>query len=257
MSITTWQAQLRDNVTGVRARIAEAARRAGRSPDDVRLVGVTKYVGADVLRELVRAGVGDLGESRVQQLVARAADCGPADLDWPGATPPAAEALPRWHMIGHLQRNKVGQLLGRARIVHSLDSQRLLRALEEQACRLGVLVDAFVEVNVSGEASKQGVSVDEAGPLIESAAGSSCVRLRGLMTMAPYDPEPEASRTVYARLRELLERLRTRGVAPATCVHLSMGMSQDYGVAVEEGATFVRVGSALFAGLPNTDPRAN
>lgn len=257
MSATTWQAQLHDNVAAVRARIAEAASRAGRSPNEVRLVGVTKYVGADVLRELIRTGVSDLGESRVQQLVARATDCGSAAPDWPTGPAENAAPSPRWHMIGHLQRNKVGQLLSRARILHSLDSLRLLKTLEEQATRMDVSVDAFLEVNVSGEASKQGVTAKETDPLIEAVAGCSRVRLRGLMTMAPYDPDPEASRAIYARLRELLEQLQARGVAPETCVHLSMGMSQDYAVAVEEGATFVRVGSALFTGLPSEDPRAH
>ena len=139
--------RLRGNLAVVRARIAAAAGRAGRTPDEVRLVAVTKYVGTDVIRALVALGVPDIGESRVQQLVERAQVCGPPVTDWPGDAPDPA-AGPRWHMIGHLQRNKVKPLLGAARIVHSLDSERLAEALAQQAAAAGICVDVLIEVNV-------------------------------------------------------------------------------------------------------------
>ncbi len=246
--------RLRENLAGVRARIVAAAGRAGRSPDEVRLVAVTKYVGPDVIRALVALGVPDIGESRVQQLVERARVCGPAVTGWPGDAPDPA-SVPRWHMIGHLQRNKVKPLLGAARIVHSLDSERLAEALEQQAAAAGLGVDVLIEVNVPGEATKTGIAADVVAPLAECVGRCPHLRLRGLMTMAPYDPNPEASRPHFARLRALLADLRQRGVVGPLCAHLSMGMSQDYAVAVEEGATLVRVGSALFEGLPTTDPR--
>ncbi len=251
---TNWQEQLRDNLARVRDTLAHAAHRRGRDPRHVRLVAVTKYVAPSVLRKVLQAGVPDLGESHVQQLVARAQECHPPRLDWPAADE-AADARPRWHMIGHLQRNKVKALLPYARIVHSLDSPRLAQAIEQQATALDARVDVLIEVNVAGEASKTGLAPDAVPPLIAAVAACPHLCLRGLMTMAPYAPDPEMARPCFARLRELLEQYRSAGLVGADCVHLSMGMSQDYPVAVEEGATLVRVGSALFEGLPTSDPR--
>jgi PLP dependent protein len=249
MGPSAWKERLRANLALVREKIAQAAGRAGRSPADVRLIAVTKYADIEVVREVLAAGVADLGESHVQQLAERAGQCGPARLDWPGDDSPGEGNRPRWHMIGHLQRNKVKLLLPHARLIHSLDSQRLAETLEQQAVQLGGLADVLIEVNVSGEGSKQGVAPDAVAALAVAVGGCPHLRLRGLMTMAPYDPNPETARPHFARLRELLERLRTDGVTGPLCRELSMGMSQDYVVAVEEGATFVRVGSALFEGL--------
>lgn len=240
--------RLGQNLADLRANIAEAARRSGRTPDDVRLVAVTKYVGPDTIRALLDAGVRDLGENRVQQLSDRAQALGAADFDL--LTPPdQAEALPRWHMIGHLQRNKVKVLLRHTRVLHSLDSARLALEIEKQAARLDRPVDAFLEFNVAGEQAKSGAALAEAPALAETVAQCPHIRLYGLMTMPPFDPDPEAARPHFARLRELLEQLRRRGAVGPECLHLSMGMTNDYTVAIEEGATFVRVGSALFAGV--------
>ncbi len=251
---TDWQQQLRDNLARVQGTLAEAAQRRGRDPRSVRLVAVTKYVALPVLREVLVAGVSDIGESHVQQLVARARECEPPRLHWPEANEPA-EARPRWHMIGHLQRNKVKILLPYARLIHSLDSPRLAQAIEQQAAVLDARMDVLIEVNVVGEASKTGIGPDAVPPLIEALAACPHLCLRGLMTMTPYDPHPEAARPCFVRLRDLLERCRFSGLVGPECVQLSMGMSQDYAVAVEEGATLVRVGSALFEGLPSADPR--
>ncbi len=249
-----WQARLRSNVAHVRQVVAAACARVGRPAAEVTLVGVTKYVSVDVIRALVAVGVTDIGESRVQQLAARAAECGAARLDWPDLAAGGGGG-PRWHMIGHLQRNKIKALLPHARILHSVDSERLAASVAEHAAALGVSVDAFVEVNMSGEDSKEGVAPDDVAALLGAMEKFAALRVRGLMTMAPYNEDPEASRPHFARMRALLDRLRSSGDAGPDCVHLSMGMSQDYGVAVEEGATFIRVGAALFAGLATTDPR--
>lgn len=245
-----WKARLRANIALVRGNIAQAAARAGRDPQSVRLIAVTKYVSLEVLRETLAAGIVDLGESHVQQLAERAQACGVTRFDWPGDEHAGIDGRPRWHMIGHLQRNKVKLLLPHTRLIHSLDSQRLAETLEQHAAQLGVPIDALIEVNVSGEASKHGVAPEAVAEL--AAATMSCphLRLRGLMTMAPYDPDSETARPHFARLRDLLERSRTAGTVGPLCAELSMGMSQDYAVAVEEGATFVRVGSALFDGFP-------
>lgn len=251
--------RLRDNLARVRETIADACRRAGRDPAAVRLVAVTKYVDLDMIGALLDVGVHELGENRVQQLVQRAERVGATTAELfgpepegfgPGDRPPGASAaVPRWHMIGHLQRNKVKTLLGHTRIIHSLDSPRLAREVQKVAEARDLMVDAFVEVNVAEEESKYGVAVPEVEVVAEAVGTCDRIRLRGLMTMAPFDPDPEAARPHFARLRELLERLRQGGAVGPDCTHLSMGMTQDYGVAVEEGATFVRIGSALYEGV--------
>ncbi len=239
---TNWRATLADNLAQVRAEMAQAAARAGRSAADVRLVAVTKYVELPVLRALLDLGVQDLGENRVQQLTQRAAAL---------ASDPAAR--PRWHMIGHLQRNKVRALLGACRMIHSLDSRRLADELEVEAQRSGRDVDVLIEVNVSGEQSKQGLTESAVGDLCEHLGRLSRLRLRGLMTMAPLVDDPQRVRPCFAKLRELLWELRRRGVVEADCRELSMGMTQDYVQAIEEGATLVRVGSALFRNVAATE----
>jgi PLP dependent protein len=239
--------RLRTNLACVREHVGEACRRAGRRDIDVTLVAVTKYVAVDAIRGLLELGVTDIGESRPQQLVARAAELAAAADALPGA--------PIWHLIGHLQRNKIKLLLPHARMIHSLDSERLAEALHEQALGAAQSVDAFLEVNVAGERSKSGIAPELAAPLAEAIRRWPTIRLRGLMTMAPYDPDPETSRPFFARLRELLASLRQAGAVAPECIGLSMGMSQDYAIAVEEGATHIRVGSALFEGLPSSDPR--
>ena len=252
-----WSARLHHNLAQVRQNIAAACARVGRQPSEICLVAVTKYVDLPIIRELLLAGVADLGENRVQQLSRRAEALG-ARLDgWPepvaaaggSGTAPAPPA-PRWHMIGHLQRNKVRQVLRHVRIIHSLDSLRLAAEVDRVAAELDARVDALVEVNVSGEQSKSGVPAAEAEALIEGLRDRPRIRLRGLMTMAPFDPDPEHARPFFAELREMAAGLRQRGVVGPEFVHLSMGMTQDYTVAIEEGATLVRVGSALFEGLP-------
>lgn len=247
MPVTDVNERMRDNLTRVRATIAQACRRSDRDPADVRLVAVTKYAELDTVRALLAAGVRELGENRVQQLTSRAAAVGAADLGL--FDPHPTEALPRWHMIGHLQRNKVKVLLRHTRILHSLDSARLARELEKQAEGLEVTVDAFLELNVAGEQAKSGAPVDQAGTIAQAVSDCPHIRLHGLMTMPPFDPDPEAARPHFVRLRELLEQLQRGGAVGPECVHLSMGMTIDYPVAVEEGATFVRIGSALFEGV--------
>jgi len=252
-----WAGRLRENLARVRQTIVDACARSGRDPNEVCLVAVTKYVSLPVIRELLAAGVANVGESRVQQLVPRAAAFGSRLDGWPervaaagGQPAPAAAAPPRWHMIGHLQRNKVRQLLSQARIIHSLDSVRLAAEVDCVAEELDARVDALIEVNVSGEASKYGIEPAKLEVLLELMRAYEHITLRGLMTMAPFDPDPEHARPCFARLRETLARLREIGAAGSQFAHLSMGMTQDYAVAIEEGATLVRVGSALFDGIP-------
>lgn len=243
--------RLRESVRRVRERLAAACARAGRPADAARLVAVTKYVPEAVVAQLLACGVRDLGENQVQQLAARAERLGSAarglDDEGPGT--------PRWHMIGHLQRNKVRALLPVCRIVHSVDSERLLEELRRRAETLDATVDVLLEVNVAGEASKQGIAPAAAPRLAEAAGRCGRLRVRGLMTMAPLNPDPEAARPHFAALRGLLEALRRSGAVGPECRELSMGMSQDFEVAAEEGATLVRVGSVLFEGVGERDAR--
>lgn len=240
------RALLRQNLERVRARIAAAGARSGRNPLDVRLVAVTKYVDEGVIRDLLAVGAVDLGENRVQQLAQRVEQLGgqAVRLDEP---PKPGE--PRWHMIGHLQRNKVKALLKHCSIVHSLDSVRLAEELHARASELGRTIDVLLEINVAGEAAKTGAGHAEAEALAAATSAMPALRVRGLMTMAPLDEDAEAARPHFRALRELRERLCANGAMPPDARELSMGMSHDFEQAVEEGATIVRVGSALFEGL--------
>jgi pyridoxal phosphate enzyme (YggS family) len=228
-------AQLAENVAAVRGRIAAAAARSGRSAGDVLLVAVTKYVGPDVARALLGAGCDVLGESRPQQLWQKAA---------------ALENLPiRWHIVGHLQRNKVARTVPLVEMIESADSLRLLVAIDRTAAELGRRVPVLLEVNTSGEESKHGLAPGDAGPLLEQLPPLAHVEVRGLMCMASLEGGLDAARRDFAALRTLRDRLAAACPDGVSLRELSMGMSGDFEVGIEEGATIVRVGSALFEGI--------
>jgi pyridoxal phosphate enzyme (YggS family) len=233
-------ARLRDNLAAVQGRIAAACRSAGRSPGDVRLVGVTKYVSPELTAALVAAGCRDLAESRPQALWAKAEALA-------GVEPP-----PRWHLVGHLQRNKVRRTIGLVSLLHSLDSRRLLDVLEAEASLLGSSCDVLVEVNIAADPGRTGLPAAEVGPLLAMAAACGHVRVRGLMGMASVPEGSDSAgqaRRQFAGLRELRDRLRAAAPAHVTLDELSMGMSGDFEEAILEGATLVRVGSALWEGV--------
>jgi pyridoxal phosphate enzyme (YggS family) len=225
---------LAGRLQAVEERLRAACRRAGRDRAEVTLVAVTKTVGPEVAGDLVRLGVTHLGESRPQELWHKAA-----------ALPPSVH----WHLIGHLQRNKVERTLPLVEMIHSVDSLRLLTALEEEAARQGRTAAVLLEVNASGEASKHGFAPQEVPGLVGHLAALRHVRVRGLMTMAAPLDDPQQCRPTFATVRALRDRLRDEVGPPHALVHLSMGMSNDFEVAVEEGATLVRLGSVLFEGL--------
>jgi hypothetical protein len=214
-------------------RLQAACRRAGRARSDVTLVAVTKAVSAEVAAVLPELGILDLGENRPQELWRKAA-----------ALPPTV----RWHLIGHLQRNKIERTLPLVHLIHSVDSLRLLLALEVEAGRRGQPVPVLLEVNASGEASKGGFAPAEVPGLVPRISELQHVQVRGLMTMAALEDDPERCRPTFAALRELRERLAVELGPPHRLEQLSMGMSNDFEVAIEEGATLVRIGTALLAG---------
>lgn len=221
---------LSDRLAEVRARIARAAGRSGRRPEEVTLIGVVKTVPAERVREAVELGLVDLGENRVQEAEEKIAATGRKGL--------------RWHLIGHLQRNKAGRAVELFDRVHSVDSAGLAGALARRAAAAGRRLPVLVEVNVSGEASKFGVAPDGAPRLLEAVRALPALALDGLMTVGPPVQDPEAARAVFARLRTVRDDAERRLGMPLP--HLSMGMSGDFETAVEEGSTLVRVGTALF-----------
>jgi hypothetical protein len=240
MAIT--RTQILKNVERIRQEISAACERAAREPQEVSMVAVTKSQELETIRNLIEAGVSELGENRAQQLVVRA-----REIDaWLGRK--RSDTIPpiRWHMIGHLQRNKVKATLEHADLVHSVDSLRLAEELETRAAKADKRVEVFLQINCSEEPQKHGVAVGAAMHLGETIASMQHLRLVGLMTMAPLAEDPEQARPAFARLRELFEEMRSDGIGGDDFRHLSMGMSQDYTVAVEEGATMLRIGSALF-----------
>jgi pyridoxal phosphate enzyme (YggS family) len=213
----------------VTERIAAAAARAGRDPSSVRIVAVTKGRPLATAQEAAAVGLLDLGENRVQEAL------GKMDA-WPGAPV-------RWHFVGHLQRNKAKHVVGRFALIHSLDSARLADALAEAAAARDLVQDVLVEVNVAGEEQKTGCPAAEVPALVEHASRLAHLRLRGLMTMAPYTDDVAVQRRAFAGLRELRYRLSAIGYR---LEDLSMGMTNDFETAVEEGATMVRLGTVLF-----------
>jgi pyridoxal phosphate enzyme (YggS family) len=218
---------IRANLERVRERVARAAERAGRSAEDVLLVGISKTVDTARIRQAIEAGVPALGENRVQEARAKIADLG--------------RPVP-WHLVGHLQTNKVRDALELFDVIQSLDRLDLAKELDKRGRARGRVVDTLVEVNVAGEASKGGVAPDGLGELLEAIGGLPHVKVRGLMAIPPEANEPDDSRVWFQALRKLGER---HGLS-----ELSMGMSGDFEVAIEEGATVVRVGTAIFGPRP-------
>lgn len=227
------ESQIAANYTAVRGRIAEACRRSARHPSEVRLVAVTKSAEIGWIETLLTIGVRDLAESRPQSLCERA-----------GLLDPSV----RWHLVGHLQRNKIRKVLPLVSCIHSVDTLPLLRRLDEVAGEIGQRPRLLLEVNISGENQKNGFNPSALVDAWPAMAALSHVTIAGLMTMAPWSESPEAARPVFSGLRTVRNQLAA--ILPTIALpELSMGMSGDFEVAVEEGATLVRIGTSLFEGL--------
>lgn len=246
---------LRDRYRQVTDRIAEAAIRSGRRPSDVYCVAVTKTASPDQIRTLVEMGHVDLGESRVQPLGQRVASIEEFLLrkrTLPGAAhknaTPTSQSVSkvRWHMIGHLQRNKVKPVVPLVQLIHSVDSLRLAEEIHTLAARTDRIVDILIQVNSSGEPNKFGVAAPAVIHFAEQIDTMLNLRLRGLMAMAPRVQNPEEARPTFVRTAEIFAEMRNSGVGGGDCNILSMGMSDDFEVAIEEGANVVRLGRVLF-----------
>ena len=223
------------NLRRVRERINAAAERSGRDPSRITVVVVTKGVTTDRIREAVAAGAEVLGENRVQEALPKIN---------------VLEETIRWHLIGHLQRNKVRQVVNRFELIHSLDSLELAHEIDRRAEQAGIQQRVLIQVNLSREPSKHGVFPEATDELVQETAALPHLALEGLMTIPPPSSDPEQSRIYFRRLREKMEGLKQAGRS----VHeLSMGMSNDFEVAVEEGATLVRIGTAIFGPRGKTE----
>ena len=222
---------LRENLQEVEQRIADACRRAGRKREEVTLIAVSKTKPAEMLKEAYDLGVRVFGENKVQELTEKY-DLLPDDI--------------RWHMIGHLQTNKVKYLIGKTELIHSVDSLKLAKVIEKESEKKECITDILVEVNVAEEESKFGLKMEEVIPFIENAAQFPHINVRGLMTIAPFVENPEKNRTIFADLHKLYVDIKEKNIDNGTVSILSMGMTNDYEVAIEEGATMVRIGTGIF-----------
>ncbi|MBH0187361.1 MAG: YggS family pyridoxal phosphate-dependent enzyme [Nitrospira sp.] len=219
-------------VQSVLSAIRSAAEKVGRCSDSIRLVAATKTVTADRIQEGIAAGLSTLGENRVQEALTK--------------IEALAQAPVRWHFVGHLQRRKVRSVVGMFELIHSVDSLELAQEIDRRAGEAGQSQDILLEVNIGGEATKGGFRQDGFVQLVSTMAALSHIRIKGLMAIPPPTAEPELARTHFVRLRELAEAIAAQKIPGVAMEELSMGMSNDYEIAVQEGATLVRVGSAIF-----------
>ena len=222
---------IRENLFDVEKKILEACKKAGRARDEVTLVAVTKTQGESTILEAYKAGIREFGENRVQELT-RKIDLLPDDI--------------LWHMIGHLQTNKVKYIVGKTTLIHSVDSMRLAEEIEKECKKRNFSVDVLIEVNVAEEESKFGLKVCEVAPFIEKLSNFRHIKIKGLMTMPPFVDDSELNRDFFVTLRQLAIDIERQKIDNVSMGVLSMGMTNDYQVAIEEGATIIRVGTGIF-----------
>ena len=222
---------LKDALIEVENNILDACERSGRNPEEVTLIAVSKTKPVEMLQEVYNEGIRDFGENYVQELADKI-EIMPKDI--------------RWHMIGHLQRNKVKYLVGKVACIHSVDSLRLAEVINERSIKLGVVTKIMAEVNIAGEESKFGFTRDGVFDFAEKVSTMEGVKLVGLMTSAPYVSDPEENRQYFRGMKSLSVDINEKNINNINITELSMGMTNDYIVAVEEGATHVRVGTAIF-----------
>ena len=222
---------LKENLANVEKNIGQACKNAGRSRDEVTLIAVSKTKPVEMLQEIYDENIRDFGENKVQELCSKMEQL-PSDI--------------RWHMIGHLQRNKVKYIVGKVELIHSVDTYRLAEEINIQAKKQNVIVPILVEVNIAHEESKFGISAEDAILLVEEISKLENIRIKGLMTIAPYVENPEDNRLYFRKIKQLSVDITNKNIDNVFMEILSMGMTGDYMVAIEEGATMVRVGTGIF-----------
>lgn len=222
---------LKENLANVEKNIEQACKNAGRSRDEVTLIAVSKTKPVEMLQEIYDENIRDFGENKVQELCSKMEQL-PSDI--------------RWHMIGHLQRNKVKYIVGKVELIHSVDTYRLAEEINIQAKKQNVIVPILVEVNIAHEESKFGISAEDAILLVEEISKLENIRIKGLMTIAPYVENPEDNRLYFRKIKQLSVDITNKNIDNVFMEILSLGMTGDYMVAIEEGATMVRVGTGIF-----------
>lgn len=222
---------IEQNLNEIKKNIAASCEKAGRSPDSVTILAVTKTIDADRINKAVSLGLCDLGENRVQELLSKYDD---------------VKGNVRWHIIGHLQKNKVKYIADKVCMIHSVESYSLMEEIERQCARIDKVMDILIEVNVSGEESKSGISPAEVFDFVSKASTYPHIRVRGLMTMAPFDAENDELHQIFSDLYKISVDISSKKIDNVSMECLSMGMTNDYAVAVEENSTIVRVGTGLF-----------
>ena len=222
---------LKENLANVEKNIEQACKNAGRSRDEVTLIAVSKTKPVEMLQEIYDENIRDFGENKVQELCSKMEQL-PSDI--------------RWHMIGHLQRNKVKYIVGKVELIHSVDTYRLAEEINIQAKKQNVIVPILVEVNIAHEESKFGISAEDAILLVEEISKLENIRIKGLMTIAPYVENPEDNRLYFRKIKQLSVDITNKNIDNVFMEILSMGMTGDYMVAIEDGATMVRVGTGIF-----------
>lgn len=222
---------LKENLEHVQENIKKACEKAGRSTDEVTLIAVSKTKPVEMLQEIYDQGIREFGENKVQEMCSKM-EVMPSDI--------------RWNMIGHLQTNKVKYIVGKTSLIHSVDSLHLAKEIQKQAVKNDVICDILVEVNIAGEETKFGTSRDEAIALVEEIAKLDHIRIKGLMTIAPFVDDPEDNREYFKAIKQLSVDIAAKNIDNVSMNVLSMGMTGDYIVAIEEGATMVRVGTGIF-----------
>ncbi|MCD7778916.1 MAG: YggS family pyridoxal phosphate-dependent enzyme [Clostridiales bacterium] len=221
----------RENLEEIRQNIKTAAKKAGRRPEDIILLGVTKTVDCERIQQLVDLGVKELGENRVQELMSKI-NVIKGDVNW--------------HLIGSLQTNKVKYIIGRVKLIHSVDSVHLAEEISRRSLKAGLVTDILLEVNAAREESKHGFDPSELYEVLEKLREFRGIRVKGLMTVAPYDENPENNRVYFKKMRELFVDIKAKNCDNIDMTFLSMGMTNDYTVAIEEGADIVRIGTGIF-----------
>lgn len=222
---------IRENVAAIEAKIAAAAKRAGRNPEDILLLAVSKTKPVEMIQEAVDCGLTALGENKVQEIMEK--------------FEPMGKGV-HWHLIGHLQTNKVKYIIDKVDMIHSVESLRLAQEIDKRAAAAKVIMDILVEVNIAGEESKFGVRPEDTEVFLRELSKFDNIHVRGLMTVAPFVNNPEENRVYFRKMRELLVDMNAKKIDNISMDVLSMGMTGDYEVAIEEGATIVRVGTGIF-----------
>lgn len=225
------QMSIKENLEAIEEKLTAAALKSGRKREDILLLGVTKTIDTDRIREMMSCGVKSLGENKVQEIMDKYDKIGP-------------EA--QWHLIGHLQTNKVKYIIDKVKLIHSVDSLRLAEEIDKRARQHGITMDVLIEVNIAGEESKHGIRPEDTLELCKRAAELEGIRIKGLMTVAPFVENPQENRDYFAQMKKLFVDISSKNIDNIDMAYLSMGMTNDYQTAVEEGANIVRIGTGIF-----------